>query len=72
MIANICLYAQIGKNMNRLTWKVKGVSLMIQITVVNPGDSLWSIANQYGVPVNDLASLNELDLKPCLFKVKQL
>lgn len=34
---------------------------MVQIAVVNQGDSLWSIANQYGVPVNDLISLNKLD-----------
>lgn len=34
---------------------------MVQIAVVNQGDSLWSIANQYGVPVDDLISLNKLD-----------
>lgn len=52
--------------MNRLTRKVKGQILMVQITVVNQGDSLWSIANQYGVSVNDLAILNELDQETML------
>ncbi|WNF38080.1 glycosyl hydrolase family 18 protein [Bacillaceae bacterium IKA-2] len=34
---------------------------MVQIAVVNQGDSLWSIANQYGVSVNQLITLNKLD-----------
>lgn len=34
----------------------------MQIHVVNPGDSLFSIANTYGTTVNDLASVNELNI----------
>jgi len=34
----------------------------LQIHVVNPGDSLFSIANTYGTTVNDLASVNELNI----------
>lgn len=33
----------------------------MQIVTVNPGDSLWAIARLYGVSVDDLVRLNELD-----------
>lgn len=34
---------------------------MAQIAVVSSGDSLWSIANQYGVSLDVLSSVNEID-----------
>ncbi|TNJ63060.1 LysM peptidoglycan-binding domain-containing protein [Paenibacillus hemerocallicola] len=33
----------------------------MQIEVVNPGDSLWAIAKRYGVPVDDIVRINEID-----------
>ncbi|TMV43412.1 LysM peptidoglycan-binding domain-containing protein [Paenibacillus mesophilus] len=33
----------------------------MQIEVVNPGDSLWAIAKRYGVSVDDIVRINEID-----------
>lgn len=33
----------------------------MQIEVVNPGDSLWAIARRYGVSVDDIVRINEID-----------
>lgn len=34
--------------------------MVVQIAVVKSGDSLWSIANQYGVPMESLINVNEI------------
>ena len=39
---------------------------MVQIAVVNQGDSLWSIANRYRIPVDLLSSANELSQETSL------
>lgn len=33
----------------------------MQIEVVNPGESLWAIARRYGVTVDDIVRINEID-----------
>ncbi|OIJ19307.1 hypothetical protein BKP45_14225 [Anaerobacillus alkalidiazotrophicus] len=39
---------------------------MVQIAVVSSGDSLWSIANSYGVPLEILSNVNEISPKTLL------